>query len=163
MNLSERDRKVIWHPFTQQQTALPNIGMVSGKAALLYDENGKEYIDAISSWWTNTLGHANPEIAQAIKQQVDALEHVIFAGFTHEPAVQVAEQLLDLLPEHQAKVFFSDNGSTAVEVALKMAIQYWHNQAIQKNRIIAFKNAYHGDTFGAMSVGARGYFNQVFV
>lgn len=162
MNLSERDRKVIWHPFTQQQTALPNIGMVSGKAALLYDENGKEYIDAISSWWTNTLGHANPEIAQAIKQQVDALEHVIFAGFTHEPAVQVAEQLLDLLPEHQAKVFFSDNGSTAVEVALKMAIQYWHNQAIQKNRIIAFKNAYHGDTFGAMSVGARGYFNQPF-
>jgi adenosylmethionine-8-amino-7-oxononanoate aminotransferase len=162
MNLSERDHQLIWHPFTQQQTAMPNIAITHGKGALLYDENGNEYIDAVSSWWTNLFGHANPQIAAAIKKQVDTLEHVIFAGFTHEPAINLAEKLIQLLPKNQSKVFFSDNGSTCVEVALKMAIQYWHNQNIEKTTIIAFKNAYHGDTFGAMSVGARGVFNQPF-
>jgi adenosylmethionine-8-amino-7-oxononanoate aminotransferase len=162
MNLSERDHQLIWHPFTQQQTAKPNIAITHGKGALLYDENGNEYIDAVSSWWTNLFGHANPQIAAAIKKQVDTLEHVIFAGFTHEPAINLAEKLIQLLPKNQSKVFFSDNGSTCVEVALKMAIQYWHNQNIEKTTIIAFKNAYHGDTFGAMSVGARGVFNQPF-
>ena len=162
MNLSERDHQLIWHPFTQQQTAKPNIAITHGKGALLYDENGKEYIDAVSSWWTNLFGHANSQIAAAIKKQVDTLEHVIFAGFTHEPAINLAEKLIQLLPKNQSKVFFSDNGSTCVEVALKMAIQYWHNQSIEKTTIIAFKNAYHGDTFGAMSVGARGVFNQPF-
>lgn len=162
MNLSERDHNLIWHPFTQQQTAAPNIGITHGKGALLFDENGIEYIDAISSWWTNLFGHANTVIAEAIKKQLDILEHVIFAGFTHQPAIELAEKLLNLLPSKQSKVFFSDNGSTCVEVALKMAIQYWHNQNIEKTTIIAFKNAYHGDTFGAMSVGARGVFNQPF-
>jgi len=162
MNLSERDHQLIWHPFTQQQTAKPNIAITHGKGALLYDENGKEYIDAVSSWWTNLFGHTNPQIAAAIKKQVDSLEHVIFAGFTHQPAIELSEKLIQLLPENQSKVFFSDNGSTCVEVALKMAIQYWHNQNIEKTTIIAFKNAYHGDTFGAMSVGARGVFNQPF-
>ena len=162
MNLSERDHQLIWHPFTQQQTAKPNIAITHGKGALLYDENGNEYIDAVSSWWTNLFGHANSQIAAAIKKQVDTLEHVIFAGFTHEPAINLAEKLIQLLPKNQSKVFFSDNGSTCVEVALKMAIQYWHNQSIEKTTIIAFKNAYHGDTFGAMSVGARGVFNQPF-
>lgn len=162
MNLSERDSNLIWHPFTQQQTAGPNIAITHGKGALLYDENGNEYIDAVSSWWTNLFGHANPEIAKAIKKQVDTLEHVIFAGFTHQPAIELAEKLIELLPSNQSKVFFSDNGSTCVEVALKMAIQYWYNQGNEKTTIIAFKNAYHGDTFGAMSVGARGYFNQPF-
>lgn len=162
MNLSEQDHRLIWHPFTQQKTAKPNIAIVKGQGALLWDENGKEYIDAVSSWWTNIFGHANPVIAQAVKNQLDVLEHVIFAGFTHAPAIQVAEQLLQFLPAEQTKVFFSDNGSTSVEVALKMAIQYWYNQGIEKKKIIAFKNAYHGDTFGAMSVGARGYFNQPF-
>jgi adenosylmethionine-8-amino-7-oxononanoate aminotransferase len=162
MNLSERDHHLIWHPFTQQQTAMPNIAITHGKDALLYDENGNEYIDAVSSWWTNLFGHANPQIAAAIKKQVDSLEHVIFAGFTHQPAIELSEKLIQLLPENQSKVFFSDNGSTCVEVALKMAIQYWHNQNIEKTTIIAFKNAYHGDTFGAMSVGARGVFNQPF-
>ena len=162
MNLSERDRNLIWHPFTQQQTAKNNIAITHGKEALLYDDNGNEYIDAISSWWTNLFGHANPQIAAAIIKQVDILEHVIFAGFTHQPAVELAEKMLQLLPSVQSKVFFSDNGSTSVEVALKMAIQYWHNQDIEKTTIIAFKNAYHGDTFGAMSVGARGVFNQPF-
>ena len=162
MNLSERDHNLIWHPFTQQQTAAPNIAITHGKGALLYDEHGNEYIDAVSSWWTNLFGHANPEIAEAVKKQLDTLEHVIFAGFTHQPAIELSEKLLDLLPSTQSRVFFSDNGSTCVEVALKMAIQYWHNQNIEKTTIIAFKNAYHGDTFGAMSVGARGVFNRPF-
>lgn len=162
MNLSERDHNLIWHPFTQQQTAAPNIAITHGKGALLYDEHGNEYIDAVSSWWTNLFGHANPDIAEAIKKQLDILEHVIFAGFTHQPAVELSEKLLKLLPSTQSRVFFSDNGSTCVEVALKMAIQYWHNQNIEKTTIIAFKNAYHGDTFGAMSVGARGVFNRPF-
>lgn len=162
MNLSERDFNLIWHPFTQQQTAKPNIAITHGKGALLFDENGNEYIDAVSSWWTNLFGHANPKIAEAIKKQVDTLEHVIFAGFTHQPAIELSEKLIQLLPKNQSKVFFSDNGSTCVEVALKMAIQYWHNQNLDKTTIIAFKNAYHGDTFGAMSVGARGLFNQPF-
>ena len=162
MNLSERDHHLIWHPFTQQQTAAPNIAITHGKSALLYDEHGNEYIDAVSSWWTNLFGHANPDIAESIKKQLDILEHVIFAGFTHQPAIELAEKLLKLMPSTQSRVFFSDNGSTCVEVALKMAIQYWHNQNIEKTTIIAFKNAYHGDTFGAMSVGARGVFNRPF-
>lgn len=162
MNLSEHDSKNIWHPFTQHQTAKNNIAIIRGEGALLYDEYGKVYIDAVSSWWTNLFGHSNPIIANAIKHQVDTLEHVIFAGFTHEPAINLAENLLKILPKNQSKVFFSDNGSTCVEVALKMAIQFWHNKGIKKQTIIAFKNAYHGDTFGAMSVGARGLFNQPF-
>lgn len=162
MNLSERDSKLIWHPFTRQQNAVQNIAITHGKDALLWDEQGNEYIDAVSSWWTNIFGHARPEIAQAIQQQTKILEHVIFAGFTHQPAIETAERLLSILPNSQKKVFFSDNGSTAVEVALKMAIQYWHNIGERRHKIIAFQNAYHGDTFGAMSVGARGYFNRPF-
>jgi len=162
MNLSKRDQHSIWHPFTQHQTAKQNIAVVRGEGVLLFDENEKIYIDAVSSWWTNLFGHANPEISAAIKKQVDVLEHVIFAGFTHEPAINLAENLLKILPKNQSKVFFSDNGSTCVEVALKMAIQFWYNKGIKKQTIIAFKNAYHGDTFGSMSVGARGFFNQPF-
>ena len=162
MNLSERDRNSIWHPFTQHQTAKNNIAIIRGEGALIFNENEKVYIDAVSSWWTNLFGHANPTIANAIKNQVDNLEHVIFAGFTHQPAINLAENLLKILPKNQNKVFFSDNGSTCVEVALKMAIQFWHNKNVEKQTIIAFKNAYHGDTFGAMSVGARGVFNQAF-
>ncbi len=162
MNLSERDQHSIWHPFTQHQTAGNNIAIAFGDGALLYDEHGNSYIDAVSSWWTNLFGHANPVIAQSIKDQLDILEHVIFAGFTHQPAIELSERLLRMLPGHQAKAFFSDNGSTCVEVALKMAIQYWHNLGQDKHTIIAFRNAYHGDTFGAMSVGARGLFNRPF-
>jgi len=162
MNLSEVDHKNIWHPFTQHQTSKNNIAIVRGEGALLYDDNGKTYIDAVSSWWTNLFGHSNPKIANAIKHQVDTLEHVIFAGFTHQPAIDLSENLLEILPKNQSKIFFSDNGSTCVEVALKMAIQFWHNKDIEKQTIVAFKNAYHGDTFGAMSVGARGLFNQPF-
>lgn len=162
MNPFKDDLYSIWHPFTQHQTAKAPICIASAKGALMIDEHGNEIIDAVSSWWTNIFGHCNSEIAQSIKSQVDTLEHVLFSGFTHQPAIQLSNQLLAILPSSQKKVFFSDNGSTAVEVALKMSIQYWYNKGIEKQTFIAFKDAYHGDTFGAMSVGARGVFNQAF-
>jgi adenosylmethionine-8-amino-7-oxononanoate aminotransferase len=162
MTLTERDLKVIWHPYTQMQTAAPPIGIVRGDGACLYDEEGKCYIDAVSSWWVNIHGHAHPHIAAKVAEQLQKLEHVIFAGFTHEPAVELAERLLKLLPANQQKVFYSDNGSTAVEVAIKMCLQYWYNRGEQRTKIIAFKNAYHGDTFGAMAVSARSAFTNAF-
>jgi adenosylmethionine-8-amino-7-oxononanoate aminotransferase len=161
MLLSQRDKQVIWHPYTQMKDAQA-AGIVRGEGAHLYDETGKRYIDAISSWWTNIHGHAHPYIAEKVGEQLKTLEHVIFAGFTHEPAVRLAERLLELLPGRHSRIFYSDNGSTAVEVALKMAFQYWHNKGELRNKVIAFKNAYHGDTFGAMSVSGRGPFNAAF-
>ncbi len=162
MNLTDRDLKVIWHPYTQMKTALPPIPIIRGEGACLYDENGKEYIDAVSSWWVNIHGHAHPYIAQKVSEQLKKLEHVIFAGFTHEGAVELAERLLEILPPNQQKVFYSDNGSTAVEVAIKMCLQYWHNKGENRTKIIAFKNAYHGDTFGAMAVSGRSAFTAAF-
>jgi len=162
MSLIERDLKVIWHPYTQMKTALPPVPIVRGEGACLYDENGKRYIDAVSSWWVNIHGHAHPYIAQKVAEQLNKLEHVIFAGFTHEPAVELAERLLAILPTNQQKAFYSDNGSTAVEVAIKMCLQYWHNQGIRKTKILAFNNAYHGDTFGAMAVSGRSAFTAAF-
>lgn len=161
-NLAERDKKVIWHPYTQMKNALPHIPIVRGEGVYVYDENGKRYIDAVSSWWVNIHGHAHPHIAQKVAEQLNVLEHVIFAGFTHEPAVLLAERLLPILPGKQDKVFYTDNGSTAVEVALKMCLQYWDNKDKPKTRILAFKNAYHGDTFGAMSVSGRSIFTDAF-
>ena len=163
LNLSERDKAVIWHPYTQQQTADAPVGIVKADGAYLYAEDGKRYIDGVSSWWVNTHGHAHPHIAQAIAAQAAALEHVKFAGFTHEPAIQLAERLLTHLPDNQARIFYSDNGSTAVEVAMKMAFQYWYNRGAARTRIIAFQNAYHGDTFGAMSVSGRSAFTAPFL
>ncbi|RVU01052.1 adenosylmethionine--8-amino-7-oxononanoate transaminase [Mucilaginibacter limnophilus] len=162
MNLTERDKKVIWHPYTQMQTALPHIPIVRGEGTCVYDADEKKYIDAVSSWWVNIHGHAHPYIAQKVAEQLTKLEHVIFAGFTHEPAVELAERLLAILPPNQQKVFYSDNGSTAVEVAIKMCLQYWHNKGEQRTKILAFKNAYHGDTFGAMSVSGRSAFTAAF-
>lgn len=163
MSLTERDRKVIWHPYTQMKNALPHIPVVRGEGVYLFDEDGKKYIDAVSSWWVNIHGHAHPHIAKKVAEQLSVLEHVIFAGFTHEPAVQLAERLLELLPGDQEKVFYTDNGSTAVEVALKMCLQYWSNTGHKgRTRIIAFKEAYHGDTFGAMSVSGRSIFTDPF-
>lgn len=153
----------IWHPFTQMKTAAPPIHIKKAKDCTLYDEGGNTYIDAISSWWVNIHGHANKTIADRVAQQANELEHVIFAGFTHTPAIRLSEQLISILPEHFAKVFFSDDGSTCVEVAIKMAIQYWHNNGFaNKKKIIALEGAYHGDTFGAMSIGERGPFNEPF-
>ncbi|GGK82523.1 adenosylmethionine--8-amino-7-oxononanoate transaminase [Rufibacter glacialis] len=161
-SLSERDQLVNWHPYTQMQTAPPPIGIVRGEGAVLFAEDGREYIDAVSSWWVNIHGHAHPHIAERVSQQLRTLEHVIFAGFTHAPAVELSERLLKLLPANQAKVFYTDNGSTAVEVALKMALQYWHNQGIPKSKIIALEGSYHGDTFGAMSISERSVFTRPF-
>jgi len=162
MNLSERDQQAIWHPYTQMQLADPPVAIVRGAGVYLFDDAGKKYIDAISSWWVNLHGHAHPYLAQKISVQLKILEHVIFAGFTHEPAVVLAERLLSILPANQSKIFYSDNGSTAVEVAIKMAIQYWRNKGYAKNKIIAFDQGYHGDTFGAMSVSGRSKFTHAF-
>jgi adenosylmethionine-8-amino-7-oxononanoate aminotransferase len=158
---SDRDRK-IWHPFTSLEGAPEPIFISSAQGIYLHTDDGRKIIDGISSWWVNLHGHSHPVIAKAIAEQAHKLEHVIFAGFTHEPAIQLAENLLKILPDHFSKIFFSDNGSTAVEVAIKLAIQFWRNQGITKNKIIALEGAYHGDTFGAMSVGDRGAFTAPF-
>jgi adenosylmethionine-8-amino-7-oxononanoate aminotransferase len=162
MSLTQRDQKVIWHPYTQMKTASPPIGIVKGEGTCLFDEQGKRYIDAVSSWWVNIHGHAHPYIAQKVSQQLHKLEHVIFAGFTHEGAIELAERLLAILPDNQQKAFYSDNGSTAIEVAIKMCLQYWLNKGDQRTKIMAFKNAYHGDTFGVMAVSGRSAFTAAF-
>ncbi len=160
--LSDKDRACVWHPFTQMRTAHPPIPIVRAKGVYLYAEDGSRYLDAISSWWVNLHGHAHPYIIKKITAQAEALEHVIFADFTHAPAVELASRLLQILPGSFSKVFYSDNGSTAVEVALKIALQYWHNQKIPKTKVVCFKNSYHGDTFGAMSAAGRNAFNRPF-
>jgi adenosylmethionine-8-amino-7-oxononanoate aminotransferase len=162
MSLVDRDLSVIWHPYTQMKTALPPVPIVRGEGACLFDEDGKKYIDGVSSWWVNIHGHAHPYIAKKVAEQLTQLEHVIFAGFTHNGAVELAERLLKILPDNQKKAFYSDNGSTAIEVAIKMCLQYWHNQGIKRNKILAFRNAYHGDTFGAMAVSGRSAFTAPF-
>ena len=161
-DLVERDKKSIWHPFTPLMGMDDVLPIVKAEGVNLYTEGGKRIIDAISSWWVNIHGHSNPYLADAIAWQAKTLEHVIFAGFTHEPATRLAERLLEILPDNQSKVFFSDNGSTAVEVGIKMAFQYFYNQGVDKKKIIAIDGAYHGDTFGAMSVGERGPFTEPF-
>lgn len=178
-SLAERDKKVIWHPYTPQKYAPDPIPVVKGEGVYLIDTEGKSYVDAISSWWVNLHGHAHPYIAGKIYEQAKLLEQVIFAGFTHQPAVELAEKILQILPGNFSKIFYSDNGSTAVEVAVKMAIQFWwnlgssqpvdnkrpfnHGKSVpERNKILALKNSYHGDTFGAMSVSDRGIFTLAF-
>jgi adenosylmethionine-8-amino-7-oxononanoate aminotransferase len=163
MTLIEKDRKYIWHPFTQQKNMASPIAIVKGEGTLVYDENGNSYIDAISSWWVNLHGHGNAYIAEKLYKQALQLEQVIFAGFTHQPAVELAERLLPLLPGEFSRIFYSDNGSTSTEVALKMSIQYWWNKGeTKRTKIFAFKDSYHGDTFGAMSVSDRSVFTMAF-
>lgn len=162
MNLSERDKLHNWHPYTQHKTAANFPAIVKGEGALLWDENGKEYIDAIASWWVNPYGHSNKIIADAIYEQLTTLEHVLFGGFTHDKAVLLAEKLMTILPNNQKKLFYSDNGSTAVEVALKCALQYNYNKGIKKTKIIAFEDAFHGDTFGAMASSGISFFTEAF-
>jgi adenosylmethionine-8-amino-7-oxononanoate aminotransferase len=161
-DLRSKDKQHIWHPFTPLAGGTEPVLIESASGVYLYTAGGKKIIDAVSSWWVNLHGHSNAIIADAIGKQAKKLEHVIFAGFTHEPAIRLAENLLSILPDNQSKVFFSDNGSTAVEVGLKMAIQYWRNKGIEKKKIIAMEGAYHGDTFGSMSVGDRGIFTEPF-
>ncbi|MDQ7835938.1 MAG: adenosylmethionine--8-amino-7-oxononanoate transaminase [Humidesulfovibrio sp.] len=155
----ELDQRHVWHPFVQEQTAPPPLPVARAAGASLFLEDGREILDLASSWWVNVHGHCHPAIAQALGDQARTLEHVIFAGFTHAPAARLAEQLVNFLPAPLSRVFYSDNGSTAVEAALKMAFQSWRNQGERRRTLfLAFEGAYHGDTFGAMSVGRSSNF-----
>ncbi len=161
----KKDLKYIWHPYTQMKDcqSFPPILIERAKGIKLYDGKGKCYYDTISSWWCNIHGHNHPKIKKAIKDQLNSLEHVLFAGFTHKPAIKLAEKIVAITPGSLTKVFFSDNGSTAVEVALKMSFQYWQNIGKKrKTKFISLDAAFHGDTIGAMSVGGVDLFNKIF-
>lgn len=162
MSIVEFDKKYILHPFSTYSENKLNILIKNAYHEFLVDENGNEIVDAISSWWVNTHGHTHPYIVHKMTEQLGKLEHVIFSGFIHEPAISFAEKVLSHFNFKYAQLFYSDNGSTAVEVALKMTIQYWKNKGENRNKFIAFTNAYHGDTFGAMSVSERDVFTQHF-
>ena len=162
---SARDLAVLWHPCTQMKDheSLPMIPIRRGQGAWLEDFDGNRYLDAISSWWVNLFGHANPNINAAIKQQLDSLEHVILAGFTHEPAITLAERLLELAPNGLSRCFYADNGSSAVEVALKMSFHFWRNSGqSQKTRFLTLSNSYHGETLGALAVGDVGLYKDTY-
>ncbi|MCM3409700.1 adenosylmethionine--8-amino-7-oxononanoate transaminase [Metabacillus litoralis] len=164
-NLQKRDVNHIWHPCSQMKDyeEFPPIVIKKGDGIYLYDENGKQYMDAVSSWWVNLFGHSNQRISQALSQQAFELEHVIFENFTHEPAILLAEKLVEYTPKGLNKVFFADNGSSAIEVALKMSFQY-HMQKNKPNkkRFLSLTDAYHGETLGALSVGGVSLYNEVF-
>lgn len=155
-------RSPIWHPFTQHALQHEMTKIARGEGAYLYTADGRRVIDAISSWWVVTHGHCHPQIVSAIREQAGKLNQIIFAGYTHDPAEEVAAQLQQLAPSGLDHVFFSDSGSTSVEVALKMALGYWHNLGKQRTRIVVMQHSYHGDTVGTMSVGARGVFNAAY-
>lgn len=164
-DLQARDLRHVWHPCSQMKDyeQFPPIVIKKGQGVWLYDENNHRYLDAVSSWWVNLFGHVNPRISQVLSDQAFTLEHTIFANFTHEPAIKVAEKLVALTPEGLNKVFFADNGSSAIEVALKMSFQY-HMQTgkTAKKRFLALTDAYHGETLGALSVGGVGLYNKVY-
>ncbi|UOB16217.1 adenosylmethionine--8-amino-7-oxononanoate transaminase [Abyssalbus ytuae] len=162
MTLTERDKKHLWHPLTQHKTHPETIAVKKAKGVFLYDEHDKEYIDGISSWYTCVYGHCNDYILEKVQQQMRTLDQVVFSGFTHEPAVKLSEELIKILPYNQQKLFFSDNGSTATEIAIKMALQYHFNQGEKKNILVAFEEGFHGDTFGAMSVSGLSVYNGPF-
>ncbi len=151
----QRDLEVIWHPCTQMKDheTLPLVPVKSGKGVYLYDFEGNAYIDAVSSWWVNLFGHSNTHINNKIKAQLDTLEHVLLAGFTHEPAVELAHKLVNLTPAELKKVFYVDNGSSAIEAALKMSYHYHLNSGKRKPLFLSLTNSYHGETIGALSVG----------
>jgi len=153
--MMQRDLEVIWHPCTQMKDheTLPLVPIKSGKGIYLYDFEGNSYIDAVSSWWVNLFGHANTVINDKIKVQLDKLEHVLLAGFTHEPAIELAHKLVNITPEALQKVFYVDNGSSAVEAALKMSYHYHLNLGKRKPLFLSLTNSYHGETIGALSVG----------
>jgi adenosylmethionine-8-amino-7-oxononanoate aminotransferase len=152
-------RNVVWHPFTQHATEPPPVEISRAKGAWLETRDNRRIFDGISSWWVITHGHRHPAIVEAVHEQINKLDQVIFAGCTHEPAERLAAKLIQLAPTGLAHVFYSDSGSTAVEVALKMALGYWRNIGHPRTRIAALEQGYHGDTIGTMSAGARGVFN----
>jgi len=160
--LSERDKKHLWHPLTQHKLHPEMLPIVKAKGAVLYDDEGNEYIDGISSWYTAMYGHCNPVITKAITSQMRELDFVMFSGFTHPPAVELSEQLVTILPDNQEKIFFNDNGSTAIEAAIKMALQFYHNKGDKRDTLIAFEDGFHGDTFGAMSASGLSSYNGPF-
>lgn len=162
MSLQERDKKHLWHPLTQHKTHPNTIGIVRAKDCVLYDENGNEYIDGIASWYVAMYGHCNEYITQKVSDQMQQLDQVVFSGFTHEPAIKLSEELMKILPPNQKKMFFSDNGSTSVEIGIKMALQYHFNKGVKKNVLLAFEDGFHGDTFGAMSVSGLSVYNGPF-
>ena len=161
-NLIERDRASLWHPYTQMQTAPAPLPIVRGEGVYLYTEDGRRILDGISSWWVTIHGHSHPRLNRALAEQAGQLEHVMFAGCTHRPAVDLAERLIAALPAGLTRVFYSDNGSTAVEVAVKAALQYWRNLGQDRRTFVTLHYAYHGDTVGAMSVSADSLFTQAF-
>ncbi len=150
----------VWHPFTQHGLGEPIPLVVRGEGAVLHTADGRRIVDAISSWWVTTHGHNHPRIVAAIREQAERLDQVIFAGWTHEPAETLARGLTAIMPAELTRVFFSDSGSTSVEVALKMALGYWHARGEPRHRLLVLEHSYHGDTIGAMSVGQRGVFNR---
>ena len=161
----KKDLKYVWHPYTQMKDCrkVPPVFIKEAKGIKLFDNKGNFYYDTISSWWCNIHGHNHPKIKQAVRRQMDRLDHVLFAGFTHEPAIKLAEKLVSITPKNLSKVFYSDNGSTAVESALKMSFQYWHNIGKKRKKyFVCLDYAYHGDTIGAMSVSGVDLFNKVF-
>ncbi|MBV1923567.1 MAG: adenosylmethionine--8-amino-7-oxononanoate transaminase [Flavobacteriaceae bacterium] len=162
MSLQERDKKHIWHPLTQHKTSTSSLGIVSANTALLWDEGGNKYIDGIASWYTAMYGHCHPYITSKVAAQMLKLDQVVFSGFTHEPAVELSEKLIEILPNNQQKLFFSDNGSTSVEIAIKMAMQYHFNKGEKRTALLAFEDGFHGDTFGAMSVSGLSVYNGPF-
>jgi adenosylmethionine-8-amino-7-oxononanoate aminotransferase len=163
--LGRRDRAVLWHPCTQMKDHewLPLVPIARGDGVWLEDYDGRRYLDAISSWWVNLFGHANPRIGAAVADQLQRLEHVLLAGFTHEPAIELAERLVALAPPGLARCFYADNGSAAVEVALKMSFHYWRNRGqTGKTRFICLDNSYHGETLGALAVGNVGLYRDTY-
>lgn len=161
----EKDLKYIWHPCSQMKDyeELPPIVIEKGKGCYLYDINGTKYLDCISSWWTSTFGHSNNRINAALKNQIDNIEHVIFANFSNKPAIELAEKLVNLSPDRLKKVYFSDNGSSAVEIALKMSFHYHHQKGnTKKTRFAAISDAYHGETLGALSVGDLDLYSKIY-
>ncbi len=155
-----RQNSPIWHPFTQHAVFPSFLEIDHAQGAYLYTTDGQRIIDAIASWWVITHGHCHPNLQAAASSQIERLDQVIFAGYTHEPAETTAQLLLELTPDGLDYVFFSDSGSTAVEVGLKMALGYWHHLGVSRQRVVVLENSYHGDTIGTMSVGERGVFNQ---
>ncbi|MDC9724108.1 MAG: adenosylmethionine--8-amino-7-oxononanoate transaminase [Urechidicola sp.] len=162
MSLQERDKKHLWHPLTQHKLHPNHLAITKAKRCVLTDDIGNEYIDGIASWYTCMYGHCNEYITDRVKSQLDQLDQVVFSGFTHKPAIELSETLMQILPDNQQKIFFSDNGSTSVDVAIKMALQYHFNKGDKRGKIIALEGGFHGDTFGAMSVSGLSVYNGPF-
>lgn len=163
MSLTARDRKHLWHPYTQMLTSPDPLPIARGEGVYLYTEDGRKLLDGISSWWVNIHGHAHLKLNAALAAQAREIEHVVFAGCTHRPAIELAERLVDVIPSGLSRIFYSDNGSTAVEVAIKMALQFWRNQGEPwRQTIVTLHHAYHGDTVGAMSASEDSVFTRAF-